>query len=132
MIRACCFPLFCLTMLVIGCQESAPSLPPTVPVKGTVNLDGKVMAEGEIVFAMPGQPGIYLPVANGTYAGDANIGKNKVEIRAFKANNAKSGLASDVGTKMNYLPAQYNTNSKLEANVIQSGANEFKFDVKSK
>jgi hypothetical protein len=101
-------------------------------VKGTVNLDGKAMPDGEIAFFLPGEVPTSMPIQNGTFSGQAGIGKNRVEVRAYKAGTpVKMGGQDFGGEKENYIPAQFNTNSTMEADVTSGGANDFKFDVTS-
>ena len=115
----------------VGCTPTAK--PPTMTaVKGTVNLDGKPMPDGEISFALPGQVPTTMPVQNGAYSGQAGVGKNRVEIRAYRAGTpVKMGDQTFGGDKENYLPAKYNSASTFTAEVASGGANDFKFDVTS-
>jgi len=133
MVRLLQIPLlFLCVTLVVGCGDGSKKDPAEVPVKGEVTLDGKPLPEGEITFAVVGMPGRPIPVANGVYSGKALPGKNKVEVRAFKAGPPLSTDPEKKPTKVNFLPEKYNEHSKLDAEVSPGGANEFKFDVTSR
>ncbi len=121
---ACCL----IGLMLVGCGESGPKVAPRYPVKGNVKLDNQPMPEGEIIFTAPDQPAISIPIANGTYSGQANEGKNKIQIVAHK-DDPKS--ATKPAPKINYIPAKYNTNSNLSADVSKSGG-EFSFEVTSR
>jgi hypothetical protein len=125
-------PALCLGLaLAVGCGESRKG-PAEVPVKGQVTLDGKPMAEGEVTLSVAGLPGRPFPVSNGAFSGTALEGKNRVEVRAFKAGPPLSTDPEKKPTKANYIPDKYNVQSKLEADVTPKGPNDFKFDVTSK
>ena len=117
-----------------GCGAPA-ELPPvtTSPVKGQVKLDGKPMAEGAISFSIPGQVPQVHTIKDGAYSGTAHQGKARVEIMAFKVAEpvVMDGKVMNEGSKSNYLPDKYSSNSELTADVTASGANEFNFDVTS-
>lgn len=114
---------------VVGCGgKEAPGVDPTVPVKGKVSLDGKPLASGEISFAVEGKPPQIATITDGSYTGQAMVGENRVEISVYET--GKDELTGDP-TKVNKLPARFNTESTLKATVAESGANEFPFEVKS-
>lgn len=134
MFRGVFFSLAALLLIVgsTGCTKRA-KLPSQAEVKGTVNLDGKAMPDGDITFSLPGEVPSSLPIQNGSFSGKAPIGKNRVEVRAYKAGTpTKMGDQTFGGEKENYIPAQYNTGSTMSADVVSGGANDFKFDVTSK
>ncbi len=125
-----------MAVLICGCGHSKKELP-TYGVSGTVNLDGKPLAEGEIYFVTKetGQIDI-VPVKDGKFEGDAKAGSRRVEIRAYNIETPKPPAdMPDLKmepTKTNYLPAKYNTNSTLTADVSADKPNEFTFDLASK
>lgn len=122
--------LFCL----VGCSGGKNAPPKLVDVKGAVTLDGKPMPEGDIRFIVDGQPPKSLPIKGGSYSGKVFVGKNRIEIVAYKAAPpSSSGLSTDdQNQKINYLPDRYNTQSTLTAEVASSGANDFPFTVTSR
>jgi hypothetical protein len=126
---------FCLTFIfcTFGCTPAAKKAAETVPVKGTVNLDDKPMADGEIWFSVPGETVNNLTIKNGAYSGNAHPGKNKVEIYQYKEGPPLTTDPDKKATKVNTLPAKYSgTESKLDANVTKGGPNDFKFDISTK
>lgn len=128
------FSVLCLlAIFTMGCGSSTPTLK-TRTVKGQVKLDGAPMAAGEIMFAIPNQVPQTIQVKDGAYSGPAHEGKARVEIRSYKAAEpvTMGGQVVNAGSKENFLPAQFNTNSTLTADVTATGANEFTFEVTSK
>jgi hypothetical protein len=124
----------CLGLLVFfsGCE---PPPPPVYPVSGTVNLDGKPMAEGEISFVSQ-QDAIRdtLPVRDGKFQGEIRAGQRKVEIAAYR--EEKQGVemyGADAPTsRINYVDPKFNTDSKLVASVNTSSPIVYTFDVTSR
>jgi hypothetical protein len=115
-----------------GCSPSGPGLPPTTKVKGTVNLDGKPVAAAELHFELPGAPPSVLTVKEGAFAGDAPVGKSKVELFIYKE-GAASGKYAGTTTKTNIAPRRYwGPNTTLEATVTAGAANEIPFNLTSK
>ena len=125
-----------MAVLVCGCGHSKEELP-TYAVSGTVNLDGAPLAEGEIYFVTKetGQIDI-VPVKDGKFEGEAKAGSRRVEIRAYNIETSKPPAdMPDLKmepSKTNYLPAKYNTDSTLTADVSADKPNEFNFDLASK
>lgn len=115
-----------------GCEEKTRKAAAGVAVKGTVNLDGKPMAAGEITFSVPGEPGQPCPIAAGSFSGKGYEGVNKVEFALFKDGPPLSTDPNKTPTKVNALPTKYHFESKITAEVKLGGANEFKFDITSK
>jgi hypothetical protein len=130
---------FCAALLVLaalaGCSGSNAA--PTYPVTGTVTLDGKPLEEGEIYFLMPAKGEVdIVAVKNGKFEGQVKAGNRRVEIRAYKiipAHEAASMPGYTVPeSRENYLPAKYNTESTLTAEVKADGENQFDFQLQSK
>lgn len=115
---------------VIGC--GGKSGPKTVAVKGTVLLNNKALADGEVFFLVTGQAPTTFPVKDGEFAGEAFVGTNKVEVRAYKAGPPLSTDETKTPTKVNYIPPAYSDDSKLTADVVAGGANTFKFEITAK
>lgn len=126
----------CITLALvwaIGCGDSSPRKnASTVPVKGTVKLDGKPMPDGEITFVAPNEPVNQMPVKDGAFSGQAVPGKNTVQFAVYKDGPPLSTDPEKKPTQVNTLPPQYTHQSTIEADVKAEGANEFTFDVKSR
>lgn len=123
-----------ISLSAIGCGPSAPPVPKQGDVKGTVTLDSKPMESGEVSFVIVGQQPSLLPVTNGAFSGKAAIGANRVEVYSYRTGGAAVEMGGQKfgGDKENFIPAKFNVESTLKADVAQSGANDFKFDVTSK
>ncbi len=124
--------LFCFLVigLTLGCggSNSRISIEET-PVKGSVTVDGKALAEGEIYFIVSGYAPNIIPIANGEYAGKAKVGSNRIEIRSWKEGPPLSTDTTKQPTKVNTIPSDYNDSSKLTAEVQSKGENNFKFNA---
>jgi hypothetical protein len=120
-----------LTISASGCGSDRPAPPTSVNVKGTVYLDSKRVATAEIHFSVEGVPPRVMPVKDGTFAGDAPAGKNKVEVYIYVDGPPSEKYPGTV-TKINVSPERYwGASTVLGANVEEGGANEFKFDLTS-
>jgi hypothetical protein len=117
--------------VVVGCGKGKPK-PVPAAVKGAVTLDGKALPDGEIIFTASGFAPVILPIKDGAFSGEANVGKNAVEVRAYKVGPPLSTDPKGAPTKTNYIPAQYNDKTTLSADVAADTTNDFKFDVTSK
>ncbi len=125
------FVLAAASLATTGCGGAAPDRP--VQVTGQVLLDGQPLAEGEISFVQEGEPPTMLNVTQGRFEGQVKPGKRRVEIRRYELYQPPPmGGVVLPPNKQNNLPARYNDNSKLTADVQAQGPNEFKFEVKAK
>ena len=127
----------CGTLLLVACDSNSRQ-----PVEGTVTLDGRPMADGQIRFVP--QEGANGPTAgakidNGKFSISAELGifagTYRVEITASRPGGRKipdrvTGQPVDVYKQ--FIPAKYNTKSELVANVTADGANVFDFAVTAK
>jgi len=129
MSRLCVFGFF--IVVAVGCSSSSGDTPMTA-VKGTINLDGKALSEGEVTFAMGNTFSELMAVKDGTFSGKAAVGKNQVSVRAYKAGPPLSTDPMKAPTKINIIPDRFNIKTELQAEVTSGGANDFKFDVKSR
>ena len=121
--------LFCFS----GCGEEPP--PPVYPVSGTVTLDGKPMADGEVAFVSV-QDSIRdtLPVRDGKFQGEIRAGQRRVEIAAYREERQGVEMYGDKApmSRVNYVDPKFNQLSTLTASVNTSSPNEYKWDVTSK
>ncbi|WP_298860489.1 hypothetical protein [uncultured Gimesia sp.] len=128
----------CTVMILTGCG-GANDGPATFPVSGKVTWDGKPVVEGNIIFrdAEEKTASAAGKIEDGEFSFRAIAGKKTVVITATREVPGKTavGGAPDepaVPAIEQYIPADYNEKSTLEAVVSDSGSNEFEFDLKSK
>ncbi len=118
--------------LLMGCEEPPPKL---VPVQGNVTLDGSPLPEGEVLLRGEGTVAMAtLPVSGGQFAGEAQAGKYRVEVYSYITEAAKAdetGYTSSEPIRTNTIPAKWNTESTLTAEILASGKSDLKFDVTS-
>jgi hypothetical protein len=97
-----------------------------------VTLDGKPLLEGDILFSIAGYPPEKIPIKEGAFSGEAMVGKNLVEVMAYKQGPPITTDPEKKPSKINTIPDKYNgPHSTLSADVGSSGANDLKFEVKS-
>jgi hypothetical protein len=117
---------------VLSCAPPPNGPPPAAGVKGTINMDGKPVPSGEIHFGMLGAPPHVVPISAGRFAGEAPIGKCKVEVFIY-VEGPPSEKYPTMPTKTNIVPEKYwGPNTSLEATVNAGGGNELKFEITSK
>ena len=125
----------CLSLAVawsLGCSSGQNGVAPAANVTGTITLDGKAVPNGELHFGMTGVPPRVLPIKDGTFSGEAPVGKNQVELFIY-AEGPPSEKSPGVRSKYNIAPPQYwGAKTTLEATVEVGGANEFNFPLTSR
>ena len=122
-------PLLCvLAVLTLGCGSKSPT---PRSVQGEVTVNKTPLADGEVFFILEGRPPQIATVKDGKFSGQAFEGKNRVEIRGYRPARpvVMDGKVINEGSKENYLPSRYNTESTLKEDVTASGPNEFKFAI---
>ena len=122
--------MMCVALTILGssgCGPRARKAPPGFPVKGTVYLHGVPMDQGEIRFERRGEPTKVAQISNGTFAEEALEGENRIEIYAYIDAPSPGVIGDRPTTKVNTVPAEFNTESTLKAVVTTGGANDFKF-----
>lgn len=134
--------LGCLVVLAValstnGCTKGLPR----AEVHGKVSFDGKPIPLGDIRFVPTSGPAWSARIKDGSYttAGTrgAPIGQLRVEIQAYRS-PARVGVGTAPTTNDDavpmepYLPAKFNTDSKIEM-TIEPGTKtvEKDFDLKS-
>lgn len=100
------------------------------PVSGSVTLDGKPVAKGELVFEDPEgkSAGGSAAIKDGKYSTDCTAGKFKVRISARKETGPKD--ATGVAPSEETIPAKYNESTELEVE-IKAGENKHDFKLTS-
>jgi len=121
--------VLCLT----GCGPSGPNLH---RVAGTVTFDGKPVEEGRIQFrAVDGDQRAFSGmIESGEYELETVSGKMSVEITASrivpgKFDESNPGEKVPVGEM--YIPARYNSQTELTAEVPEGGAKQVDFVLTS-
>jgi hypothetical protein len=117
--------LVCLALS--GCDSDGIA---TYPVSGSVTFDGQPVAAGEIIFrAADGTQASYAAkIHDGRYELDSTAGAKRVEITAHRSVETPPSPSGEgtINHQM-YIPARYNEQSELTAEVSAQGANDFEF-----
>lgn len=108
-----------------------------VAVSGMITFDGKPIPDGFVSFVSPIEGRFEtFPIKDGRFSGKAGLGQRTVEIIAIRDVPPAAAGGGDKGppqaVRENYLPAKYSTASTLTADVTESGANVFDFDLESR
>jgi hypothetical protein len=133
--------LLTLCFSFTGCGGGGSDQPDLGLVKGTVTFEGAPLAGASVTF-MPdsGRPASATTDSAGNYelvyirdTKGCKIGHNKVEITSVVEGGNEMEAEGDDATPAEAtkekLPAKYNTNTELEADV-KAGENTFNFDLK--
>jgi hypothetical protein len=127
-----------LTVSLPACSSSGPR---TAEVSGTVRLDGQLVEEGSIQFIPvdgTSGPSAGAIIKKGKYQIDskngATVGKNRVELRAFKETDVTvpdptGPSGSKTKQRVPAFPPEYNEQSTL-VKEVKSGSNTIDFDVR--
>jgi hypothetical protein len=120
-------------LILCGC---GPREPYPVPVSGTVNLNGKPLAEGVVFFITPGKVPEQLDIKEGQFSGKVKWGQRRVEFAAYRPYRIPPEVPKSMhplmqGGKENYLPQKYHRDSTLTVEVQETGENTFAFDLVS-
>jgi hypothetical protein len=114
-------------VLATGCGPTGPA---TYPVSGTATFNGEPLPDGYVTF-VPEDPSVGpegSPIANGKFSFRAREGNKKVKIEASRfvgPMNQVMGLTP----KEQYIPAKYNVDTELTAEVTPDGDNDFTFEL---
>jgi hypothetical protein len=128
----------CTAGMLAGCGGGDTG-PTTYPVSGKVTVDGEPLAEGNIIFrdaAGKATSGAGM-IEQGAFTFETVPGKKAVVITANREIPGKTVAGGAPGEPAvpaveQYLPAEYNEKTTLEAEVTESGPNEFTFELKTK
>lgn len=132
-----------LVLAICGC--GGPEGPATVTVTGSVSLDGKPVTSGQIIFHdVAGVEKAYAGVIeDGEFSFPSTTGQKKVSITSPQEVAGSSiivgGTPGDPVSAENpapqileSIPAKYNDQTELTANVTTTGDNTFPFELTSK
>lgn len=116
-------------LLAAGCGQKGPA---TYPVSGTVTFDGQPIPEGRISFIPEGGKAApdSVPIQNGQFQLRVKAGRHRVEITADRP-TGKIDPVMGMAPRECYIPACYNSQSILTAEVKPDGPNQFPFELKS-
>lgn len=126
-----------LAIVQPGCDRSSPRQ----SIQGTVMIDNQPLTAGQISFrpqsgtngpsagAIIDRGTFTIPSIQGTF-----VGTSRVEITAVKMTGRKIKIPGDqlIDEVVNYIPARYNINSELSAEVKDNCPNNFEFSLQSK
>ena len=119
--------LLAASLLASGCGRSGPA---TYAVSGSVTWNGTPLGDGSIVFMAADGKTVAAAgtIHNGRFAFRAPAGDKKVEIRAVRE---VGEVIPSMGVKarQSFIPARYNAQTILVADVVPTGANQFEFDL---
>lgn len=130
---------FCLSGCLVlcgltGCGAKGPA---TCPVSGTITFDGQPVRVGQIIFrpvddqsaSSAGQ------IREGKFSFASLPGKKRVEIlatREIPGRFDESNPGEKTPLQEMYIPAKYNRQTELTAEVVVDGANQFDFALTGK
>ena len=130
----CVFCLLIVSVLVLaGCGPSGPA---TCAVSGTVTFDGTPVADGQIIFrdAAGTEKSYGGAITAGQYSFESSPGKKKVDITAMREVPGKMDTSNpgvEVPLMEAYIPAKYNTETTLTAEVTKSADEKIDFALES-
>ena len=115
-----------MMLLAPGCSQSE-----FVPVTGTVTWNGAPLTGGEVIFTPDDK---HIPpgagqLKDGAFEFLSKPGKMRVEVQAVRKTGKRHPIHGFELTEL-YIPARYNTETELTAEVTQDGENRFEFDLK--
>ena len=121
---------FLLSVMGSGCSHEARRY----PVSGNVTIDGQAVPSGDILFVpVAGDRGPDAgTIKDGRYDLLATEGQKRVEISASKIRPGGARGAGGEPVSEEYIPARYNVESKLSAEVDARQAHRFDFSLDSK
>jgi hypothetical protein len=111
--------------LATGCAPSE-----FVTVTGDVTWNGTAVTDGEVIFTPENVP---LPpsagkLMDGKFEFLCRPGKMRVDIQAMRKTGKRHPVHGYEITEL-YIPARYNTESELTAEVTRDGENHFTFNL---
>jgi hypothetical protein len=115
-----------LVVVLAGCGRAGPEV---APVSGRVTLDGRPLESADLMFQVEGKsPGVGRTDQDGRYelmykrgVAGTPIGSNRVAIT----------VSSELVSNPPPIPARYNTETELTAEVQPGEDNVFNFDLTS-
>ncbi len=126
-----CWCFAVVGLVLLGSCSREPKL---YPVSGSISLDGQPVSDGDILFLSadgargpdPGQ------IKNGKYELKTTAGSKRVQISVSKIRPGGARGAGGEPVPEEYIPARFNLESELTADVQKAAENVANFDLKSK
>lgn len=113
-------------LLLTGCDGETVQ-----GVTGTIRLNGKPLPDGKVYFVpADGAPPVVADVNAGVFELKARSGSYRVEVRMFRDRVPWPGEPHD--KQMNVIPARFNSETTLNAEVKKGEANHFTFAVEAR
>lgn len=127
-----------LLLLTAGCLVAAGCGPADsrVAVEGSVTLDGRPLAEGQVIF-VPNEKSLGAEgaaIAAGRFTIRVHPGPHRVEIVSMAREERPvpaGGLPEQGITFRNLVPSRYNEKSTLTADVAPAGSSRLDFELTS-
>jgi hypothetical protein len=115
-------------LFLAGCGQSGPA---EYSVTGSVTLDGQPIEQGEVQFIPADKQGTPQTgqIVNGKFECRVSEGQKRVEITATR--ESPTPAADGLPNFVSYIPAAYNSQSTLTAEVKAGGDNAFTFTLQS-
>lgn len=115
-------------VFTLGCSNE----PRLYPVSGSVTFDGQPVESGDILFLSPAGDRGPDPakIEKGKYALKTTAGKKRVEISASRIRPGGARGAGGEPVPEEYIPAKYNLESELTADVKEADDNVADFDLR--
>jgi hypothetical protein len=109
----------------MGCSHSD-----TVEISGAVTWKGAPIPQGDVMFASldPHIPAAAGKISEGAFKFRCKPGEKRVEIRSYRLSDKKTPEGNPIGEM--YIPARYNSQTELSADVTFDGKKKFEFDLK--
>jgi hypothetical protein len=138
-----CVLYLALGLAHIGCSRSKDDLP-REPVAGTVTMDGTPLPKGVIQFTPTGETKatgritevedgkFSIPREEGLVPGTYRVSISHADQQEIKSRKTTGSLSKSTRLGKEQIPARYNTQSKLTAEIKKGGVSDLNFPVESK
>jgi hypothetical protein len=116
-------------LFIAGCGSGEPA---TYEVRGTVEWKGEPVTDGYVNFFPDGGQPVKADagkIANGAFVFRSTAGPKTVEIWANREKPGQTSKVMGMREKEQYIPAKYNSQSTLKAEVTPAGPNQFTFKL---
>ncbi|PQO35446.1 hypothetical protein [Blastopirellula marina] len=123
-------------ILSVGAVGCGPASEAKAPIAGQVTLDGAPLPSGTVYLRRSDGEFFSVDVAEGKFVGEAMPGEYRIEISAIRESTPDATAVAMYGAdaptqRVNYIPARYNSDSKLTATVPDGGTANLKFELEA-